>query len=795
MDAASPAIDEKTLARELDQKIVRELHELGESGTEELGTAKYLLRNKTERDDATQNTLDDFREAIGKWHTSFGLDREVLFFNLLRMRCYDLYEKTNAWDTIEALATAISMEIGSRLPTATGDQVLLQVIRGFLNLIHPDMELYQALNRGSNHSVLDSTREAREVVQEILMQLRPTGPDRSQLTPDDEMVRKELLAEANALYGVYYGIQLAAEALVSHESAIQAHYRRITAEADNQRRKYARATYTAGEPAGWPDHLVTGGLLEAQRLVGAVVRRLEEYKNRLDDDQGGEFPALSAEAAERAGDLASRLTPWESLLSSLAAEYRHSEPMRLPRVHVRYCFPFAVKVDETAVTQLSSALQKRIPGVQTRAHEPSGDFSKLESALSKRLTALDGATATVTSLELTDFWAGAGEGMYGGNRVELPALTDKHHPDYEWRAWIDLSRLENHCLCIERTLKDPTPHQLYKALRCPADYARSPGYRYRWDGRRHGYWRGLDDFAHDVILTVAKALAGEPPENIKERPPEYVKGHFQIIVLVDADVSATDIEGLYGAELLCTNVNRDAATLEEWVRYPAAKNNGAPEGARGNFGYKENWWSMLEDTTIFGVVGNPSWQATSYQEAAQYAASWTPRLLLWNRELMEALEQRSAKGRGKAKKNKKELADLRTLEQTVRRSVTDAHAEELCRLRADRRYLEWMLEAVGTTGVQEDLERRIHAMRLLISENERREQDRMDTRRNFFLGAIALFGVLNVSAVFAVLDSGNSSGLFKSHGAIRYELYAQGVLVLLVVVVFVAVELWRRSDR
>jgi hypothetical protein len=473
--------------------------------------------------------------------------------------------------------------------------------------------------------------------------------------------------------------------------------------------------------------------------------------------------------------------------------------MRLPRVHVRYCFPFAVKVDETAVGQMSSALEKKIPGVRTETSEQTGmaapgDFSTLESVLNEGLTKLDGATATVTSLELTDFWAGAGEGMYGGNRVELPALSDEHHPDQEWRAWIDLSRLENHCLCIERTLKDPTPHQLYKALRCPADYSRGPGYRYRWDGRQHGYWRGLDEFAHDVILTVAKALAGEPP-------PKYIKGHFQIIVLVDADVSATDIEGLYGAELLCTNVNRDAATLEEWVRYPAAKNNGIPEDARGNFGYKENWWSMLEDTTVFGVVGNPSWQATSYQEAAQYAASWTPRLMLWNRELMEELEKRSARGkpgaktREKAKKNRKDLADLHTLEQTVRRSVTDAHAEELCRLRADRRYLDWMMEAVGTTGIQEDLERRIHAMRLLISENERKEQDRMDTRRNFFLGAIALFGVLNVSAVFAVLDSGNSSGLFKSHGAIRYELYAQGILVALVVVVFVAVELWRRSDR
>ena len=82
-----------------------------------------------------------------------------------------------------------------------------------------------------------------------------------------------------------------------------------------------------------------------------------------------------------------------------------------------------------------------------------------------------------------------------------------------------------------------------------------------------------------------------------------------MMVLVDADVSITELDGRYGAELLRTNVNRDAATLEEWVRYPVTKRKGRPKSARGNFGYKENSWSVLEDTTIFGVAGNPSWQA------------------------------------------------------------------------------------------------------------------------------------------------------------------------------------------
>ena len=135
------------------------------------------------------------------------------------------------------------------------------------------------------------------------------------------------------------------------------------------------------------------------------------------------------------------------------------------------------------------------------------------------------------ALELTDFWAGAGEGMYGGNRVELPALLDRHNTEDELRVYIDLSRLENHCLCIERDLTDPTPHELYKALRCPADYSRDTDYRYHWAERKSGYWRGLDEFAHDVILKVAEGLAGEDK-------PEYVKGHFQIIVLVEGAIFA-----------------------------------------------------------------------------------------------------------------------------------------------------------------------------------------------------------------------------------------------------------------
>jgi hypothetical protein len=762
------------LAQKAERLISYALRELGESGTDELGPGKYLLRNKKARDETMRTVHARFAAKISEWQHTFPDGKEIVFFEALRRRCYDLYEMTNAWDTIFVLAAEISEAINSQLEkkATAGDRMLLRAIRLFLDLLKPDMAVFQGLNRGSNHSTIENSGVTQDQARELIDVLDPggRGEEFPELDDDQARLRKQLLAEAHALQGVYQGVYCAAVALADHEAAIREYYDENPGPDEGG----PLARFAGHRSGHWPDHRVTRNLHDARDQVRNINRGLEE-------DHRKRARALTPDAAERAVILASRLKPWESLLSSVAAAYADSKPMRLPTVHLRYCFPFAVKTDKAAVGKLSSALRKRIPGVDAMVdedEEADGATPRLDTVLDDTLLDLGHGAATVTALELTDFWAGAGEGMYGGNRVTLPTLSDRNHPADEWRAWIDLSRLENHCLCIERTLTDPTPHELYKALRCPADYSRFSDYRYGWTKTRSCYWRGLDEFAHDVILKVAESLT--QGEKKKDEKPKYVKGHFHVIALVDSDVSSTNLDGLYGAELLRTNVNRDAATLEEWVRYPAAKHRGNPDIAQGNFGYKENWWAVLDDTTIFGVVGNPSWQADSYREAVQFAASWTPRLLLWNRELMQELEPRSVK-------NKKDLSDLRDLEQTVRRSVASAHAEELCRLRPDRRYLEWLMEAVGTTAIQEDLERRIHTMRLLIDETEKKEQDRMDVRRNFFLGAIAVFGVLNVSTVFAVLDAGDNSGFFKSHAAIRDELIVQVVILVVVFAAFFVV--------
>ena len=756
------------LAQQIDRKITYALHLLGESGAAETGPLKFRLRHRGARENAIYKVRSDFGDLMETWKSGDPEKDQVLFFEFMRKRCYDLYDKTNAWDTITALTRAVTTAITPQLENEASpdDRVILQAIRRFLRLLDVDMAIYKAVNRGQNHSVIANCWTAQQDARELLELLGAdeSGDGPAEFTGNREELRKELIGEARALHEVYRGIRHAAVALADHEDAIRKYY-------DEHPGSYDRP---GDQP--WPDHRVIRNLDDAHGLVRSIIDRLEEA------GQSG-TRELSPEAGERAGDIASRLNPWASLLRSVATAYRDSKPMRLPTVQIRYCFPFAVKVGEDRLGQLSSALRKRVPGTGDKDDGSAGADNPevvpgLGGVLDKRLKDLDQGSVTLQTLELTDFWAGAGEGMYGGQTASLPGLWDKHHPGDEWRVWVDLSRLENHCLCIERTLTDPTPHELYKALRCPADYARDVDYRYGW--AEHGYWRGLDEFAHDVILVVAQGLAGEDD-------PEYIKGHFHIMILVDADVSIAELDGRYGAEILRTNVNRDAATLEEWVRYPVTERKGKPETAQGNFGYKENSWSVLDDTTIFGVAGNPSWQATAYLEAVQFAASWTPRLLLWNRELLQALEDRPGK-----KNDRANLLDLRQLEQTVRRSVAFAHAEELCRLRSDRRYLEWMMEAVGTTSIQEDLERRIHTMRLLITENEKKEQDRRDGRRNFFLGAIAIFGVLNVSTFFAVLDAGDQNGFFKSHAAIQGELVAQVVIIVLVIAIFAGMELRKR---
>jgi hypothetical protein len=750
LDRFERAITLLEVPREIDIVIARSLDMLSEAGIE---TEKGQLRHEHCQEKREADVLEYLSERlelqIRNVYTS-GPEVIVAFFEYVRKRCYDLYDITNAWTTIAALAEATSKAIDNLQDDALTepDHLLLRIVGKFLLLLREDITVYQGINRGGNHEVIIGLEGALKTVQEVLAILNSDGAGNgsSALRGWRAQLGRELHAEAQALDKVYQGIYCATCALAHFEDEMRSYYK------DKDSGKC------------WP--LEITGLNDAQRQINKIIAHLGE-------DPAHWHGELRPPSLARVSGLASRLDPWKSLLHSLAATYGNSKPMRLSSVRIRYFFPFAVDITEKKVSDLSADLRRWVPGVPNGWDGEGKPRNSLGAALSERLQCLGQGAPDVESLKLSDFWAAAGKGMYGGNRVRLPALSDADNRDDEWEVWVDLSRLENHCLCIDRILSKPTPHELYKALRCPGDYAWDWKYRYEWLSDQQttpdrSRWRSIDEFAHDVVLVVAQGLTGSDS-------PQYLKGHFHEMALVTTDASVEDLNSLYGAKLFRTNLHRDAATLEEWLRYPVTESDGSSNVTQATFGYTGNWLSVLDDTTILGIVGNPSWQADSYLEAVQFAASWAPRLRLWNRQLMRFLEL----DRRKRQTGRKISSNLRELETQVRISSAAVHAEDLCRLPSDHRFLDSILSSLGVTRMENDLERQINDIQLLIAANEKNDQDISDRQRNFFLAALALFGILNVSAVFAVLNAGDDSGFFRNHSDIRWEFYIQIALVLM----------------
>jgi hypothetical protein len=771
LDKHDSAIARSDIPQEIDAAISRALHALAETGIE---TGTHEFRHELSQKNREKQVRDSVKSQIEAWKSKVAeADPEdiVPFFEYLRKRCYELDDTTNAWCTIWALAKATGDCIDDHLRNSLpheDDRPLLHAIMRLLCFLIEDVTVYQGINRGSNHQVIDWSKRELKTIRGILDTLNPAVADgpASKLSGWRAELGKELRAEAQTQRQVVRGIYAAALALAQFEDEVRRFYNRDLGES-------------------WPSGLEIVVLTEAQSKVSEIIGDLEEDLARWHKE-------FRSDSHVWLSDIASRLSPWKSLLRSLATTYRSREPMWLPTVRIRYFYPFTVDTTEKRIRALDPALSRRPPGgskskvseMEVAESEPTP--GSLAAELRIRLEHLGQSTPEVESLKLSDFWTAAGEGMFGGKRVQLPALSDRYSRDDDWDVYVDLSRLGNHCLCIERILTNPTPHELYKALRCPADYSWDWDYRYESVPSQPAEqatveeyrWRSVDDFAHDVILAMAQGLDGSDT-------PTYIKGHFHEMALVPISVSAEELNDLYGSELFRTNIHRDAATLEEWLRYPMVEKNGSSNVSQAAFGYTENWLSALDDVTIFGLAGNPSWQADSYLEAVQFAVSWRPRLRLWNRKLMQALEE----GTGR-----KESSDLRELEQEVRRSISVAHADELCRLPSDRRYLDSVLESTGITTMEQELERQIHAVQLLIAANEKNNQDIKDSRRNFFLGVLALFSVLNLSTVFAVLNAGDNKGFFTNQSAIIWEFVAQIALLVIFGLVWVLTSRWHRRS-
>jgi hypothetical protein len=536
---------------------------------------------------------------------------------------------------------------------------------------------------------------------------------------------------------------------------------------------YRRQRPGAASPALWP--LPVGDAPKA-RVVEAL-KYLEESKSSLTDV------------------MLSYTEPWEQMLIELRDLMTIDQnrdvalSVLIPRqAWVRYCFPFAVRDDNG---RLAEELLRVRP--ETPQH-------RLSMRLREELNAKAGLDlmkiGEPTELAQTEFFqVGTGtDGHFGGIRIDLPALMfardflDGDGPR-RYRAWLDLNRMGNFCLCVEAAepLKDIPPPRLYRALRAGTPFVfgepvtlalRDVG----GEARRLPEWDSLYMFAQDMIRAAADAYYFPTRREAREAsadPAHYVRANLHEVVIVQthAPISvhseeiASRLDSAVGGRILLRSVQRAAGTLEEWIRFPPLQR--AEQRARASavvtvpeIGYTGDWFVHTGETTVFGIVAVPAWMRDLYPEAAQFASSWSPLLQLWNRRLQDAV---------KDLRNKRDAAtgaaseELRNIEQQVRLRLAEINAEDLCATLAYRRFLDSLLEAVGIGRLEKQLEAQLTAgqqltdyfyqreehLHLQAEKLQQQQKNKAARRRDVLLFFIALFGVFGLSDYLALYDTTN----------------------------------------
>jgi hypothetical protein len=482
----------------------------------------------------------------------------------------------------------------------------------------------------------------------------------------------------------------------------------------------------------------------------------------------------------------SRIEPWEQLLTEMrdillpADGQEHATAVFIPRrVSVRYCYPFAVETPARAVdTDEHTWLETRL-----RLLAPIKD--DLDEQLKTRLGI---EVRDIRPLDPTALFtaSSADTGLYGGIQIALPDIVlstgQRGEEPSRCRVWIVLSRMGNHCLCIERdTLEAPLPPALYRAVAAGTPFvfgvtavcAANPdapdatgpdeaGSAEAGDvgqakpGGEPATWDNLHSFGRDVIRAVANAgfwrpeplvvapasgnpgdanLDGNVAGNGSAGNDNYVRGNLHEVIITrtdgplgkDLDAIAARLNSALGGRILLRSIQRAPTTADEWLRYPPARQQGAADAPEitglPELGLAGDWCAHTGEATVFGVVATPSWFSEAYAEAAQFASSWSPLLRLWHRRMQKAIDSASRSGETEAS-----AKELRRVEQTVRRHLAQVGSEELCATLAYRRFLDRLLEMAGVPRLQRELESLLDATERLMdwwSEDARRETEKL----------------------------------------------------------------------
>lgn len=455
----------------------------------------------------------------------------------------------------------------------------------------------------------------------------------------------------------------------------------------------------------------------------------------------------------------SRAEPWEQVLSEIReialgeGRAEDASVVFVPRrLSIRYCYPFAVQAGGHPRDAWLDDAHKA---------------GRIEQHLNERLSTLGIKVQDVKPLDPTAFFAarGSDSGLYGGVHVELPGITlstgQPGEPPNRCRVWIALSRMGNHCLCVEREpMETPLPHVVYQAVAAGTLYAFGASTSLTDDTSEETTWDNLHSFGRDVIHQAAGAdfwRNGQDRDSSGSR--RYVRGNLHEVLIVRTDAAlATESDGVaaklssaLGGRILLKSVQSTPTTIDEWVRYPPATGIASlPE-----IGLAGDWCAYTGETTVFGIVAAPSWHSDVLTEAGQFASSWSPLLRLWSERLHRDIEEGS-----KAADTGVRAQELREIERTVRRHLAQIQGEELCAAQPQRRFLDRLLEMSGVPRLQDVLQSQLLAAERLTDwwnedarHNSELDQRKSDQRRDKLLGVIALFGMFELGGFLELANA------------------------------------------
>jgi hypothetical protein len=745
---------------------------------------------------------DNYRATLvstfSDWTRRLNPDQQIRMLLHLWWECFELWDRSLAYRTIEAVADAVA-EVAAQdsqgHPREPWQRDTWQAAGAALRVLQWDGEVFAQVNLSSADRLKQTTHDAIASTHRL---------------PNVATIRDNLLGAWRQLRDQPGGAgQQSAQCVAymwAYASQVVIFYRVTEKMADALVRFedwLARAGHADGAKAA---------ALRPLSLSDAPLSSVDESLRYLAEVKD----SLSSRTL-------SEVEPWEQMLIQLGDLMRPApgqdatRSVLVPRrVWVRYCFPFAVRDDdgERVMPLLTTQPETNPPGTRPDEHSHETPRHPLSVRLQQELDEEVGRPGPMeigepSALAQTEFFqvGTAEDGHFGGIRIDLPDLVFSE--DFlegagprPYKAWLDLNRMGNFCLCVEAAepLMEIVPPRLYRALRAGTPFVFGEPVALAAGGPDAPAWDNLHTFARGVIKAAANACYYSSVGAKKKDASGDSKSHYvvranlhEVVVVQTAgkisDQSediASQLDAAVGGPILLRSLQRAAGTLEEWIRFPPLQRGG--QHARGTaivavpeIGYAGDWLVHTGETTVFGIVAVPAWFRDVYLEAAQFASSWSPVLQLWNQRLQVALKDAASKKKGAGADQASE--ELREVEQQVRQHLAEINAEDLCATLAYRRFLDVLLEAVGIGRLENELQAQLQAAEQMTDyfserlERKRQEQERerqqeerkhqeqekqAGERRDILLLFIAVFGVFSVADFLALLDTTNFHGRIGS---------------------------------